>query len=209
MVSVRRNAMSGLVVVGPLAVTLIALLFLFRMIGGAPFVAWIEPAILRVPVVIITFVAVVLSTGYMMRTAIGTVIAETVSNLINRIPGIRVVYNASQLAVETALTTGDDQTVPVKLEAWSDLRITAFYTGNRTVDGRLLCFFPTAPNITTGYVIEVEEADVTFTGESIEQALTRILSAGFGEPDHPRAEDVVADGGRVRYVRNVKLQRGE
>lgn len=205
MVSVRRNAISGLAVVGPLGVTLLALLFLFRLIAGAPFVAWIEPVILRVPAAIVAAVAVLLLTGRLMQTAAGSLINDALGNAINRIPGVRVVYNASQLAVETALSGGEDRTVPIKFEAWSGLRVTAFYTGNRTDDGRLLCFFPTAPNITTGYVIEVEEGDVEFTGETIEQALTRILSAGFGEPDHPRAEEVVAGDGRARYVRNVKL----
>lgn len=205
MASVRRDAISGLVVVGPLAVTLLALLFLFRLIAGAPFVAWIEPAVLRVPAALVVGVLVVLLTGQFMRTAFGTVVNDAVGDVINHIPGIRVVYNASELAVETALSSGEERTEPIKFEAWSGLRVTAFYTGNRTEDGRLLCFFPTAPNITTGYVIEVEEADVEFTGESIEQALIRILSAGLGEPDHPSAEDVIAPSGQARYVRNVDL----
>jgi uncharacterized membrane protein len=42
-------------------------------------------------------------------------------------------------------------------------------------------FLPTAPNITTGFVIEVEPEVYTETDERVEDALTRILSAGFGE----------------------------
>jgi uncharacterized membrane protein len=45
-------------------------------------------------------------------------------------------------------------------------------------------FLPTAPNITTGFVMEVEEDRVEETGERVEEALTRVLSAGFAESAH-------------------------
>jgi uncharacterized membrane protein len=63
--------------------------------------------------------------------------------------------------------------------------MTAFKTGKTTADGRDVLFLPTAPNITSGYVIEVEPANYESTGESVEDALTRILSAGFAD-DTPR-----------------------
>lgn len=43
---------------------------------------------------------------------------------------------------------------------------------------------PTAPNITTGFVMEVDPEDIEETGEKVEEALTRVLSAGFAEQDH-------------------------
>jgi uncharacterized membrane protein len=61
------------------------------------------------------------------------------------------------------------------------MRMTAFKTGKSTDDGREVLFLPTAPNITTGYVIEVESDEYVETNESVEDALTRILSAGFGD----------------------------
>jgi uncharacterized membrane protein len=56
-------------------------------------------------------------------------------------------------------------------------------------------FLPTAPNITTGFVIEVDPADITETEESVEGALTRILSAGFGDDDRSTVsiQEVVGD----------------
>ena len=61
--------------------------------------------------------------------------------------------------------------------------MTAFKTGREAPDGRKLLFLPTAPNITSGFVIEVDEEDIIETDENVEEALTRILSAGFGERD--------------------------
>ena len=59
--------------------------------------------------------------------------------------------------------------------------MTAFKTGKTTQDGREVLFLPTAPNITTGFVVEVESDRYTEIDESVEDSLTRILSAGFGE----------------------------
>ncbi len=102
---------------------------------------------------------------------------------MNRVPLIRVLYNASKLAVETAVSGTDDLQKPVKVEPWNGMRMTAFKTGKVTDDGRVVLFMPTAPNITTGFVMEVEPEDITETGETVEEALTRVLSAGFGEQE--------------------------
>jgi len=80
---------------------------------------------------------------------------------------------------------------PVKLETWDGLRMTAFKTGKKTSDGRELVFIPTSPNITTGFVVEVEPEKLEETGESSEDALTRVLSAGFGETRETDIEDLV------------------
>jgi uncharacterized membrane protein len=100
---------------------------------------------------------------------------------MNQLPGLRVVYNASKMAVETAVTGTADLQKPVRLEVWDGLRMTAFKTGQRTDDGRELLFLPTAPNITTGFVIEVEPDRYEEVDERVEDALTRVLSGGFGE----------------------------
>ena len=50
--------------------------------------------------------------------------------------------------------------------------------------GKIVLFPPTAPNITTGYVMEVDPERIEETGERVEEALTRVLSAGFAESAH-------------------------
>ena len=199
----RQVAVSGLIIVAPITITIIAVVGLLQAIADLSIVAVIEPAYLRPPVAIILFVGLALGLGYFTRTAVGAVMVGWVTQGINHVPALRVVYNASQLAVETVLTDKTEKSEPVMIEAWKGLRVTAFTTGKRTADGRLICFFPTAPNITTGYVIEVKEEDVIRTGESIEHALTRLLSAGFGENENGRGRELV--GGNARYVRGVEI----
>jgi uncharacterized membrane protein len=125
-----------------------------------------------------------------MRTALGSLLERALDDLMNRLPGLRVVYNASKMAVETALGGTDSLQAPVKLETWDGLRMTAFKTGKTTADGKEILFLPTAPNITTGFVIEVEPERFDEVDESVEDALTRILSAGFGDTNE---ESVIAE----------------
>jgi len=200
----KRDAASGLIVLVPIIVTLYVVLWIYGVIADIPFLEAVVSAdsfsnlevggevvvgdvtqaeLARVVLTLLVFAALVFSIGYLMRTALGSLVEAVIDDVINRLPGLRIVYNASKMAVETALSGGGDLQTPVKLETWDGMRMTAFKTGKRTADGRELVFLPTAPNITTGFVMEVEPEDLTETDEKVEDALTRILSAGFGETD--------------------------
>jgi uncharacterized membrane protein len=180
----KRDAASGLVVLVPLIVTAYVVAYLYDVVAGLPFLQQIQPQSLRVGVTLVVFVFLVFAVGYLMRTALGRVVEGLIDGVMNQLPGLRVVYNASKMAVETALTGTDELQSPVKLEPWEGMRMTAFKTGKRAGD-REVVFLPTAPNITTGFVIEVDPDDLEETDERVEDALTRILSAGFGEEHDP------------------------
>lgn len=199
----KRNLASGLIFVAPLAIAGFVIYYLVSWIGGVPLIAAIDPWYLRAPIVITIFAVTVMGVGYLMRTAAGRYVAESIGVMIGHIPVLRIVYNAASLAIDTAIGETGGQTEPVKFEAWNGLRVTAFATGKTTEDGRVICFFPTAPNITTGYVIEVEEKDLERTGEGIERALIRVLSAGFG--DRSAGDAPIAEMNNVERVRNVRL----
>lgn len=189
MSSWKRDFASGLVVTVPILVLLFVLRWVYTSLQqfGFPRIedppAWLVGWVGAVQVLttLVVFVTVVFAVGYVMRTRGGQIVEGAIDGLINSLPGLRVVYNASKLAVETALTGTEDLQTPVKLEVWPGMRMTAFKTGKTTADDREIVFLPTAPNITTGFVIEVASEDVVETDESVEEALTRVLSAGFGE----------------------------
>ncbi|WP_423751061.1 DUF502 domain-containing protein [Salinirarus marinus] len=193
MSSWRRDFASGLVVLVPVLVILVVLNWLYSKIADLPIIDTLPPYY-GVPVAIVVFVMLVLSVGYLMRTTAGRLVERGLDGAMNRVPLIRVLYNASKLAVETALTGTEDLQKPVRLEVWPGVRMTAFKTGKRTRDGREVLFMPTAPNITTGFVMEVEPEDIEETGERVEQALTRILSAGFAEEETGIDVDVEEEG---------------
>ncbi len=182
MSSWRRDFASGLVVLAPVLIILLVLNYLYSQIVDLPVIRG-----LREPfgffVAVIVFVMLVLSVGYLMRTTVGRLFETYLDAAMNRVPLIRVLYNASKLAVETAVSGTEDLQKPVKVEPWNGMRMTAFKTGKVTDDGRVVLFMPTAPNITTGFVMEVDPEDLTETDETVEEALTRVLSAGFGEQE--------------------------
>lgn len=187
----KRDLVSGLIILVPLFVTLYAATWLFLLIAGLPLVGVIEAPLVRVAVALGVFVLAVALTGMAMRTAAGALVSGWLDTAINRVPILRVIYNASQLAMGTAVSGDAEVKEPVKVTTWMGARMTAFKTGQKTDDGRMLLFLPTAPNVTTGYVIEVDPANVEPTDETIEEAMTRILSAGFGDRD--RDSGVAAD----------------
>ncbi len=177
----KRDAASGLVVLVPLMVIALVANWVFNRVAELPFIGQIQPVVLRVALAIVVLVALTFAVGYLMRTAAGRVVESYIDASMNRVPLVRVLYNASKLAVETALTGTDDLQAPVRVEPWPGMRMTAFKTGKRTTDNREVLFLPTAPNITTGFVIEVEPERIEPTDERVEEALTRVLSAGFAE----------------------------
>jgi uncharacterized membrane protein len=200
----KRDFASGLVVLVPVLVTAYVVAWLYGVVASVTPASVVRPELLadlgvstaytelvRVAVTLSVFVILVFAVGYLMRTTAGSLVEGVIDDVANRVPGLRVVYNASKMAAETALGGTESLQTPVKLETWNGLRMTAFKTGQRTEDGRVVLFLPTAPNITTGYVIEVEPDRITETDEAVEDALTRILSAGFGDHDATTHIDVV------------------
>jgi len=200
----KRDFASGLIILVPLLVTAYIILWLYSALAAVPLpvenvtvtvgaVSYDLGTPIRVLLTLVIFVLLVFSLGYLMRTTFGDVIEGTLDGVMNQIPGLRVVYNASKMAVETVVSGTDDLQAPVKLETWEGLRMTAFKTGKRTEDGRDVLFLPTAPNITTGFVVEVDPDAYEETDERVEDALTRVLSAGFGETDTTDIAAVVDD----------------
>jgi uncharacterized membrane protein len=187
----KRDFASGLVVLVPLLISLFVLVWLYNRLARIPLN--IEPAPLRVALTLVVFVLLVFAIGYLMRTAFGAVVEAAIDDLMNHLPGLRIVYNASKMAVETALSGTDELQTPVRIETWPGHRMTAFKTGKKARDGRDILFLPTAPNITTGFVIEVEPDEYEEIDESVEDALTRILSAGFGEVEDASLPEVIDD----------------
>ena len=211
MASWKRDFASGLIVLGPILVTLYVIYWLYGLVAGLTPGLILQPEalepfipgdgeqaqqtrkqlaqFLRVIVALTVFTLLTVSIGYLMRTTVGGLVERVVDNVANRVPVMRVVYNASKMAAETAFGEQDSLQKPVKIETWNGLRMTAFKTGKVTDDGREVLFLPTSPNITTGFVVEVESDRITELDEDVEDALTRVLSAGFGDANRNRGMD--------------------
>ncbi|ELY51627.1 DUF502 domain-containing protein [Natronolimnohabitans innermongolicus] len=230
MASWKRDFASGLIVLGPILVTLYVIYWLYGLIAGLTPGLILEPEaleplipgdgsqaeqtreqlaqFLRVVVALTVLVILTFSVGYLMRTTIGGLFERIVDNVANRVPVMRVVYNASKMAAETAFGEQEALQKPVKLETWNGLRMTAFKTGKTTDDGREVLFLPTSPNITTGFVIEVESERISELDEDVEDALTRVLSAGFGDSNRNRGLEAGVSIDVVDEAQTKRLEDG-
>ena len=185
--SFKRNIASGIVVLTPIAVSAYVVYWIYQRVAGLPGTQYLRvtnyPAVnelIQVAFSIAVIVVILSVVGYVVRTAAGNLLKDEMDRLAGQIPVVRIVYNATKMGVETIMgSNAEEFDRPVKIEV-AGLRITGFKTGNTTEDGREVVFFPTSPNITSGYVVDVEPERLETTDEDTEEALTRVLSAGFG-----------------------------
>ncbi|PCR91229.1 DUF502 domain-containing protein [Natrinema ejinorense] len=206
MASWKRTFASGLILIGPILVTLYVVYRAYAIVTGITPTPTFDAAmlagtigheptrmlivrLLQITASLSAFLLLTIAVGVLTRTTIGDVFARTVDGIANRVPGLRVVYNASKIAAETTLGTEQALQEPVRVQSWDDVEMPAFKTGHTTDDGRVVLFIPTAPNVSSGFVVEADADRVTETDETVEETLARVLSGGFGESKHPQKSD--------------------
>ncbi|KXB07984.1 hypothetical protein AKJ56_02045 [candidate division MSBL1 archaeon SCGC-AAA382N08] len=182
----KKDLIGGVVFVAPIVITLYVAYWVFNFVMDLPGIDALPttgiPILNRVITFLIamTIIGVFLvGVGHLTRTVLSKYAQEWRDNLMNKIPILRLVYKATKLAVETLSSGTSEFKKPVKIEV-SGVRLTGFKTGT-TQDGRNIIFLPTTPNITTGFLLELEDDKVQIADETLEEALTRILSIGFGD----------------------------
>jgi len=188
MIAWKRNIASGLVVLVPLALTYYVIKWAYMLVSQITFISvggifqgnGIVTELFQVGLTIIVLILVTFVVGYVMRTTMGELFGDKIDDLVNFVPGLRIVYNAAKMAVETTVSEDGTLQAPVKVTVWPGMKMTAFKTGNKTEDGKDILFMPTSPNITTGFVIEMDPDGYEDSEESVEDSLARVLSAGFG-----------------------------
>lgn len=208
----KEPAFAGTIVLLPLLAVALVVSWLFEKIAQMPGNQYFDIAPLLAPlvtpggfaayyinqtfklVILLLFGAfLVTAVGRLVRTTQGFRLEKILDETFDRIPFLGSVYNITKVTTETVLGGAEDLSRPVKIN-YNGIRMTGFKTGNQTEDGKEIVFMPTAPNITSGLVLELPEEKLEETDESAEEALTRTLSAGFGQskskdPDKTEEED--------------------
>ncbi|QGA79970.1 DUF502 domain-containing protein [Candidatus Nanohalobium constans] len=195
----KKPAVSGTIVLLPVLAVLIVVSWLFDKLAAIPGNHYFNIAILfpdfianngvaayylnqtfKLSILLIFGGFIVTAVGRIVRTQQGFQLEKLLDKVFDRIPFLGSVYNITKVTTETMLGSTEDLSKPVKINH-GDIRINGFKTGNKTEDGREIIFMPTAPNITSGLVLELPDDKIEETDETGEEALTRILSAGFGQ----------------------------
>lgn len=189
-VSDKRPLIAGIIVLTPITVVGYLVYWFFgkiREMPGDPLfsVTGIEPVdqLVKLGVFLVATAFLVTGIGRFARTNIGLKAENRFDRVMGMIPVLGTIYKITKVTADTVFTGTEELSKPVKLDI-NGLRLTAFKTGNGSPDGRKTLFLPTSPNITTGFVIEAEPERFDEIDETSEEALTRVLSAGFGS-GHP------------------------
>lgn len=202
----KKPAVAGLVVLLPVLTTVLVVSWLFEKIAQIPgnqyfnisqytgllqsgsIPAYYLNQTLKLSLLLAGGALIVTAVGRLVKTDRGFKIERMLDRVFDMIPFLSSVYNITKVTTETVFGGAEDLSQPVKIKH-GDIQINGFKTGNQTSEGREIVFMPTAPNITSGLVLELPEDKIKETDESAEEALTRVLSAGFGKSENKDREN--------------------
>ncbi len=198
--SLRRYFISGLLVLVPIWVTVLAVNFLFTILNATVNMLpekYKPDTLLGVHIpgmgVIVTLL-IILLTGIIVANFIGKRLVALGDSLISRIPLVRSIYTAVKQVIDTIFTPGGKSFRKVLLVEYprKGLWSIAFQTGdgiseaNNHIEGGegevVTIFIPTTPNPTSGFLMIVPSRDVYEMEMSIDQALKFVISLGVVQP---------------------------
>jgi uncharacterized membrane protein len=196
---IRNYFLTGLIVAGPVAVTLWLIWWFVTWVDGLvrPFipVAYRPETYLPVQIpglgLIIAFVALTLL-GFFTANLIGRKLVDFGEGLLNRMPVVRPIYRTAKQIFQTLFSKSESSFRRVGLVEfpspgmWSLVFLTQSPTED--ISSRLpatdyvSAFMPCTPNPTTGFFFYVPRQEVIELEITVEQAMTVIMSAGIVQP---------------------------
>src|SRR5690349_7798436 len=196
---IRTYFLTGLVVAGPVAVTLWLVWWFVTWVDGLvrPLfpVSYRPETYLPVKIpglgLIIVFVALTLL-GFLTANLIGRKLVEIGENILSRMPIVRPIYRTAKQIFQTLFSKSESSFRRVALiefpspGMWSLVFLTQSPTediAGRLPEGEYVsAFMPCTPNPTTGFFFYVPKREVIELDITVEQAMTVIMSAGIVQP---------------------------
>ena len=196
----RANLVRGLAVLFPFYLTVIMIRFLLRAFSKplSPVIRWItnqltidttsHPTLENIIIVSISLtitLIVILFVGALAQRVFGRKIMNVFEATFERLPLVRTIYRTFREF--TRIVTGDASTnykkvVEIALPGIPTGKLIGFVTGSMVMeDGQryFTVFVPTAPNVTTGFLIFLKSEDVTESSLTPEEGLRMMISAGI------------------------------
>jgi uncharacterized membrane protein len=216
---IRNYFLTGLIVTGPVAVTLWLIWWFVTWVDGL-----VRPLIpeayrpethlpLNIPGfgLVIAFLALTLL-GFLTANFIGTKLVDLGEGLLNRMPIVRPIYRTSKQIFQTLFSSSGSSFRRVGLVEfpspgmWSLVFLTQ--TPSDDIAARLpatehvAAFMPCTPNPTTGFFFYVPRRDVIEIDISVEQAMQLLMSAGMVQPggDQNNKLAALAETARARQA---------
>jgi uncharacterized membrane protein len=213
----RNYFLTGLIIVGPLAITINIVLWFISAVDGwvkplmPDFEAWLSrvlPAEYQLPEglsqsipgfgLLFAIIGITII-GALTANLLGRTIVSYAELMLSRMPVVRNVYSGLKQIFETVLSESGNSFSKVGLVEfprkgmWSIIFIAGETKGE--IDARLneseptVCaFLPCTPNPTTGYLIYVPRSEVVELDMKIEDAAKLVISAGLITPEFQGGE---------------------
>ncbi len=198
----RNYFLTGLIIVGPVGITLYAMWWFINLVD-----AWVKPWVpqvylpetylpFTVPGVGLIFsVGVLIVVGALTANLFGRTVVSYGEILVGRMPVVRGVYRALKQIFETVLSQSNNSFQQVGLVEYPRRGIYAIVFVSTPAKGEidhkimkgervLSVFLPTTPNPTSGYLLFVDEKDVTFLDMTVEEGAKLVISAGLVVPPY-------------------------
>jgi uncharacterized membrane protein len=227
---IRTYFLTGLVVAGPVAVTLWLVWWFVTLVDGL--VRPIIPGAYRpetyLPVkipglgLIIVFVALTLL-GFFAANLIGRKLVDFGESILSRMPIVRPIYRTAKQIFQTLFSKSESSFRKVALVEfpspgmWSLVFLTQSPTAE--ISSRLpatehvSAFMPCTPNPTTGFFFYVPQRDIVELEITVEQAMTVIMSAGIvqpsGEPQSQAKLAALAETARAAQLARKEAHKPE
>jgi uncharacterized membrane protein len=189
---IRRQFVSGVLVVVPLILTYVVLRFLFEAIDGILLPIIFHMFGYTIPGLgIIATLLIILLTGFFTRSIVGATLYKHGDRILARIPLIRVVYLAAKQLIEAITRPQIKSFKEVVMIEYPrrELYIIGFATSKTrlikdgSVEQKLVgVFVPSTPTPVSGFVVFVPEDEVTPLQISVEEAIKLLVSGGIVTP---------------------------
>lgn len=192
LVRLRRDLLTGLIVIAPIFVTVFVLLWLFQMfdnILGQHLRALTGRDLPGLGLV--ALLLLLLLVGWASRKAAGRRLVSWGNTILSRFPLTRKIYNASSQIVQSVLDREEKLFQGCALIEYpmAGSYTMAFVTARapllmeqRIGERAVSVFLPTVPNPATGYLLILPASKVHMLDMTIEEGLKMVVSAGVAAP---------------------------
>jgi uncharacterized membrane protein len=223
---IRNYFLTGLVVAGPLAVTIWITWSFITWVDG-----WVRPLIppmyrpetyLPWPIpgtgLVVAFFALTLL-GFLTANLIGRTLVGWGESLLHRMPIVRPIYKTMKQIFEALFSKEGSSFRKVGLvefpapDMWSLVFISA--PPSSDVAGKLpggehvSVFLPCTPNPTTGFFFFVKRKDVIELDITVENAMTVLISAGMVQPEGDEQKKLGTLAANARAAQALRKKKKE
>lgn len=218
----RNNFLTGLIIVGPVGITLYVLWWFVSLVD-----TWVKPWLpemylpetylpFTVPGVgLIVSITTLMVIGALTANLFGRTLVSYGEMMLDRMPVVRNMYRALKQIFETVLSQSNNSFQKVGIVEYPRKGLYAIvFISTETkgeIDDKILkgqgllsVFLPTTPNPTSGYLLFVPEKDVVLLDMSVEEAAKLVISAGLVVPKQQAQLKQLAKGAKAPAKKRVR-----